>query len=185
MRTFSRFSSRKVGGMHHGRHPSTPHQGGDPTNYHLRQARDYLDTQLQYNPGRFETPEPPQETPEWDTWEGERDMWERGMRQTGQNAGLEQWIHDTISMQGLDVVLRMRPLPDGYDWFWDQHSEFWTSDDWNLIKVYTIPGPLFLTFIASDYQIHPAVQYHISIVYRKELWQWYEHLLSKYGENRA
>ena len=194
MRTFSRFPpSHKVGGMHHQQTSSNSHGDIDP-NYHLREIRGYLNSLLQFNPGAFLTPEPRKwatteaegvKTDAWYSWEYERDMWERRLRQTGQHEGLENWIKTTIYYQGLDVVLGMRTLPEGYDWFWDHHHDFWISDDWYLIQVITNPGPLFITFIASNYQVDPSTSYHISIIYRHELWEWYMHLYRSRGREHA
>ena len=80
-----------------------------------------------------------------------------------------------------DFRIEMKPLPEGNHWLLDGRCEFWSGDQWRLFQVYTHPGPLFIPFIASNYIKDPEQDYHISICYREELWNWYKHLESERG----
>ena len=161
MRTFSRFSSRKVGGMHRGRPTSRPASNStDPEDTYLKYMRDKLDTYSAYTPERFPQEQPQkyamegdwEATPEWQAWWDARDRHERGLTRADE-PDIENHIWQTISRQGLDVILEMRPLPDGNHWLLDGRCEFWSDDQWRLIQVYTHPGPLFIQFIASTSKI--------------------------------
>ena len=192
MRTFSRFPVENTTLPLFNRHrTSTPANRHDPTDTYLRWMREKLDSISDYAPPAFEQPQPQKyvegtwdTNPEYDEWWGARDWYERGMTRPDES-DIAWEIEQTISQQGLDVILEMRPLPDGDDWFLDGRSTVWSSDEWNLFMIKTNPGPLFINFIASRYRIDPTTHYHISIVYRNELLEWYNHLEQTRGEDYA
>jgi hypothetical protein len=132
------------------------------------QGDHHLDAAVQWSNQRrnLRFPPPAQEqNPKWD-W-----LIERGLG----NWEDYQWIYRTIVASGLDCVLEIDELPAGNDFFWNFDSVFWTDHKYNLLKIKTRPGPLWLNFIASDYRREdPDWPFHLSLCYRKELWAWFQ-----------
>jgi hypothetical protein len=92
-----------------------------------------------------------------------------------------KWVMDAMTYYGLDVILEIPELPipsqpnQRYWYLSNKYSGFWQDYDWNLIKINLTPGPLWIYFIASNFDMKDN-HYHISLCYRKELWEWWEYL---------
>ena len=161
---FNQRFARFRGGMY-GRRPSTP--VADPTDHYLRQAVEWVARRNTFNPGPY-VPEDPNETDENRDWNTK--MWRRGLG----NLDDYNFIYTTLVRNGLDVVLNLPDLPEGEDFFWEPTSAFWTDARYNLLRINTIPGPLWLNFVASDYRhTTPNYEFHISLCYQDELWSWF------------
>jgi hypothetical protein len=133
-----------------------------------RRGDDDLERAVQWSNERrglhFEKPDPPQDE-QWD-W-----LVDRGLEDPRDY----YWIYENIVRSGLDCVIEIDELPEGINWFWDARSAFWTEHRYNLIKIKTMPGPLWLNFIASDKpRENPDYPFHISLCYRDELYEWYK-----------
>jgi hypothetical protein len=81
-----------------------------------------------------------------------------------------KWVMDAMTYYGLDVILEIPELPDYLTYY---SSDFWKDYAWNLIKINLTPGPLWIDFIASSFDMKDY-HYHISLCYRDELWDWWD-----------
>ena len=147
--------------------PSAPVR--DPTDSYLIEATKWSHERRNLDPGPYIAQDPN---------ESERDaefnanMWRRGLGDYTEY----NYVYRTIRENGLDVVLHLPDLPDGEEFLWTHNSLFWTDPDqkYNLMKINTIPGPLWLNFVASNYpRAFPGFEFHLSLCYQWELWEWY------------
>ena len=147
--------------------PSAPVR--DPTDAYLIEATNWSHQRRNLDPGPYIAQDPN---------ESERDaefnanMWRRGLGDYTEY----NYVYRTIRENGLDVVLHLPDLPDGEEFSWTHNSLFWTDPDqkYNLMKINTIPGPLWLNFVASNYpRVFPGFEFHLSLCYQWELWEWY------------
>ena len=136
-----------------------------------------ISTWLRSRRGR--PPSPPPAEPEDDEGQQEHQS-NMGWHPRGLfNPTDRDWVINAMWNYGLDVILEIPALP--IPWGKEQrevyltniYSPFWTHDDWNLIKINIHPGPLWIDFVASDFDIGDN-HYHISLCYRNELWDWWD-----------
>ena len=124
----------------------------------------------------FPEPEPPRESEGRADWEWREAMWRRGLEDEAEF----WWIHGVITRGGLDVRLRVGGIPfegmgdaEIIECFQDSSHEFWTLDEFNLLKVDLELGPLWTEFVASDFVAPDGHHPRISLCYRNEMWRWY------------
>ena len=144
-------------------------------NRRLTQVRDWLQSRRNRAPSP-----PPMEVDDDDDEERKKarkeymDWHPRGLH----NPADRDWVVNTMWSYGLDVRLEIPELPIPSQWearkeyLEYKYSYFWTHNDWNLIKINIHPGPLWIDFVASNFNIGDN-HYHISLCYRDELWDWW------------
>lgn len=147
--------------------PSTPVT--DPTDWYLSQATQWSHGRRDLDPGPYVAQDPD---------ESARDAeWNANLHRRGLGDPDDyNYVYKIIKDHGLDVVLHLPDLPPGEEFLWTETSLFWTDPDqkYNLMKINTVPGPLWLNFVASNYpRAFPGFEFHISLCYQWELWEWF------------
>ena len=132
----------------------SPFENDDHTDQ-LTQVRDWLQGR------RNRAPPPPPMIIDDDDEEREKthkenkDWHPRGLH----NPTDRDWVASAMRYYGLDVTLDTPALPIPSQWEARKeyleytYSDFWTHDDWNLIKININPGPLWIDFVASNFSI--------------------------------
>lgn len=128
----------------------------------------------------YSNPIPPRTKGRYEEWFGDMQMHRRGFHG---NDRLEQ-IENAIWHNGLDVILRMEPLPATPEEIAENDNHpFWNDERFSLFQIHTDPTPLFINMVASTYD-EPR-HFHISLCYNYQVLGWYRHIKGTHGSWRA